>query len=88
MFETAVRMYPNDAVANLNAAVSCMERGDLIMAERYLSKSGAGAEAEYGRGVLAIRQKDYESARAHLLRASELGLSVASSTLEDIKDMK
>lgn len=88
VFETAVRMYPNDAVANLNAAVSCMERGDLIMAERYLSKSGAGAEAEYGRGVLAIRQKDYESARAHLLRASELGLSVASSTLEDIKDMK
>ena len=52
VFETAVRMYPNDAVANLNAANAAMMRGDLEQAERYLQKAGLSDEAAYARGIL------------------------------------
>ena len=36
VFETAVKLYPSDATANLNAAIASMFRGDIIRAERYL----------------------------------------------------
>lgn len=36
VFETAVRMYPEDEVANMNAAAAALSRNDLISAERYL----------------------------------------------------
>ena len=38
VFETAVRMYPNDEIANLNAANSAMQRKDVENAKRYLQK--------------------------------------------------
>lgn len=51
VFEVAVRMYPDDPVANLNAANTAMVRGDLRSAARYLAKAGDSPEAEYARGV-------------------------------------
>lgn len=54
VFETAVRMYPNDEVANLNAANAAMMRGDLIQAEKYLQKAGNGEDAVYARGILEM----------------------------------
>ena len=66
VFETAVRMFPDDTIANLNAANAAMRRGDLTGAKRYLAKAGDSSEAVYARGALAIRQKDYDSARRYL----------------------
>ncbi len=37
-FEVAVRMFPDDEVANLNAANAAMARGDMKNAEYYLKK--------------------------------------------------
>ena len=62
VFETAVRMYPNDEVANLNAASSAMQRGDMAGAEKYLAKAGTSPEAVYARGVLAALNGDFDSA--------------------------
>ena len=39
-FEIAVRMFPEDATANLNAANTAMRLGNLPLAEKYLEKSG------------------------------------------------
>ena len=61
VYETAVHLYPGDETANLNAANAAMQRGDLEGAERYLSRAGGSAEAEYARGILS-RLKE-ESAR-------------------------
>mgnify|MGYP000703662735 FL=1 len=47
VFETAVRMYPNDEIANLNAANSAMQRKDVENAKRYLQKGGDSPEALY-----------------------------------------
>ena len=85
VFETAVRMFPNDPVANLNAANAAMRRGDLAGAERYLAKAGDSPEAVYARGALAVRQKDYESARRYLNEAQSLGSEQAGVTLEQLE---
>lgn len=84
VFETAVRMYPNDETANLNAANAAMRRGDLAGAERYIEKAGDSPEAIYARGAIAIRKKDYTNARLYLQRAADRGLEQATVTLEEL----
>lgn len=85
VFETAVRMFPDDTIANLNAANATMRRGDLAGAKRYLSNTDDSPEAIYARGALAIRQKDYDSARRYLNEAKSLGLEQAGITLEQLE---
>lgn len=86
VFETAVRMFPNDTVANLNAANAAIRRDDFGAARRYLDKAGDSAEAVYARGALAIREKDYDTARRYLNRAKEMGLEKAARTLEELEE--
>jgi len=62
IFETAVRMYPDNEVANLNAASSELSHGDLTGAEKHLAKAGNSPEAQFARGTLAALQGDYNGA--------------------------
>lgn len=62
VFETAVRMFPDDETANLNAAVIALRKDDLTTAARYLTKAGNSAEAQNARGVLAAKQGHYADA--------------------------
>lgn len=84
VFETAVRMFPTDKTANLNAANASMRRGDNATAKRYLDKAGNSPEAVYARGALAIRMKDLDTARRYLEEAKQLGVKQASKTLEQL----
>lgn len=84
VFETAVRMYPADETANLNAANAAMRRGDLDAAERYLDKAGQSPEAVYARGALAIRKADFDTARRYLGEAKALGVKQAEITLDEL----
>lgn len=86
VFETAVRMFPNDEVANLNAANAAIRRDDFGTARRYLDKAGDSAEAVYARGALAVREEDYETARRYLNKAKEMGLEQASYILSELKE--
>lgn len=85
VFETAVRLYPTDETANLNAANAAMRRGDNVGAGRYLDRAGSSPEAIYARGALAIRLKDYEAARRYLGEAKALGLEQAGAILEQLE---
>ena len=67
VFETAVRMYPDDMTANLNAAVIALEKNDLAAAKRYLEKAGDSPEAQNARAVIAIRENRLDDAE-QLLR--------------------
>lgn len=49
VMETAVRMYPDDATANLNAAITRLNAGDYEGAKPYLDKAGDGPEAQAAR---------------------------------------
>lgn len=84
VFETAVRMFPSDATANLNAANAAMRRGDLDKAARYLDKAGNTPEAAYARGALALRREDYDTARRYLEEAKRLGVAQAAATLDEL----
>lgn len=86
VFETAVRMYPDDETANLNAANAAMRRGDNAGAERYLLKAGNSAEAKYARGAIAIRKGDYDTARRYLRAAQAAGLAQAGVTLNELNE--
>lgn len=84
VFETAVRVFPNDEAANINAANAAMRRGDTVGAERYMPKVGDSPEADYTRGALAIRKKDYATARKYLKKAADAGLEQAKETLAEL----
>ncbi len=84
VFQTAVRMFPNDETANLNAANAAIRRDDFGTARRYLDKAGESAEAVYARGALAVREGDYDTARRYLVKAKEMGLEQAGRTLDEL----
>lgn len=84
LFETAVRMYPGDIAANLNAANSAILRKDYRNALRYLEKAGDIPEAIYARGVLEVYMEDLDAALPYLLEAKKLGVKQAETTLKEI----
>lgn len=86
LWEVAVRMFPSDEIANLNAANSAMDKGDFERALRYLDKAGERAETIYARGALEVLRKDYVAAMPYLEKAKELGIKEAQPTIEGITD--
>ncbi len=87
-FEIAVRMFPDDATANLNAASSAMRRGDMKNAERYLAKAGDRPEAIHARGLYAALAEDFATARTLFARAAEAGLEQAERALAQLDELK
>lgn len=85
VFQTAVHMFPNDEIANLNAANAAIRRDDFEAAHRYLDKAGDSAEAVYAHGALAVREENYETALMYLEKAVGMGLRQATHTLEELK---
>ena len=85
VMETAVKMFPTDEVAILNAATAAMQREDLNQAERYLSRAGSSADALYVRGVLCGLQKDYGKAIWYMEQADAKGHASAAGELEKLK---
>lgn len=72
VFETAVKMYPDDPVANLNAANAAMSKGNLTDAAKYLAKAGNSDQANYARGIYSALSKDYESAVGYFRQAKSV----------------
>ena len=86
VFETAVRMYPEDEIANLNAANTAMARGDMINAVRYLDKAGTSPEAIYAIGVCAFLTGNLDDAREMMEKALELGIEEAAEVLAHLNE--
>lgn len=77
----AVRTYPDDPVANLNAGAAALRRGDLDSAERYLTKAGDSGEADQARGLLALKRGDFDAAERLLNAARAAGVADAEANL-------
>ena len=84
LFETAVRMYPDDPAANLNAANAAILKKDYKRALRYLEKAADLPEAAYARGALEIFMEDNEAARSYLEQARKYGIQQAETALREI----
>ena len=87
-FEIAVRMFPDDEIANLNAANMAMGRSDMKRAERYLAKAGDTPETVYARGIYAALSGDYANAALFFTEAGQRGISEAEEALRQVEDME
>lgn len=85
VFAIAVKLYPDDETANLNAANIALTERDFDSAEAYLSKAGTSPEATHARGVAALLKGDYDRAGELLARAAEEGVAQAGVNLEELK---
>jgi outer membrane protein OmpA-like peptidoglycan-associated protein len=86
VFETAARVFPNDPVANLNAAASALLDKELPKAERYLQKAQKNTPAYFNNlGVLMMMQNNLTRAKNLFQRAAEGNLEVALKNLEEVK---
>ncbi|MDR3140421.1 MAG: DUF3868 domain-containing protein [Tannerellaceae bacterium] len=86
VFEIAVRIFPDDPVANLNAAASALLTKDLARAERYLQKAGRNVPAYYNNlGVLNMMQGNNARARNLFQRAADDGVEAARTNLEELR---
>lgn len=88
VFELAARLYPESAIANLNAANSAMNRGNLKAAGMYLERAGDSPEADYARAVLMCLNGNYDEAEPLLKRAEAAGVAGAAEALQELKNIK
>ena len=85
VFDVAVRMFPDDPTANINAAAIELQRGDLQQSVRYLDKADAQASATLNnRGVLKLLQGDLDSAESYFKQAQAKGSVEAGANLEEM----
>ena len=85
VFETAVRLFPNDELANINAANIAMSRDDMLMAESYLLRAGDSGAADYARGMFFAKKKDYQTALEYLMKSSDPKAPEAIRKIADIQ---
>ena len=87
VFETAVKMFPDDPIANLNAANAALERRDTVSAEKYLARIKAADRTpqwDNAMGVLEALKGNYDSAANYLKSASQTGVGAAAENLRQI----
>ena len=85
VFEVAVRMFPDDPTANVNAAAIELQQGNWNQAEKFLLKSDPQAGAtKNNRGVLLMMQGNLDKAEVLFKEAVALGNAEASKNLEEI----
>lgn len=85
VFEVAVRMFPDDPTANINAAAIELQQGNWKQAERYLLKSDPQAgTTKNNEGVMYMMQGELDKAEALLQQAKALGSAEAVKNLEEI----
>lgn len=86
VFDVAVKMYPDDETANINAANALLEQGRAEEALKYLDKvKNSTPEAANARGVAYILLKDYEKAERYIGKALEGHLEEAAHNMEFLK---
>lgn len=85
IFEIAVRMYPDDPVSNLNAAVTAIGTKRLDAARRYLTKAADVPEKRLAEASLLMLEGNLDEAEA-LLKQLE-NTSVAEQAAENLKQI-
>ncbi len=87
VFEKAARMFPTSDVANLNAALSEIQRGDLMQARYFIDRAGELPLSVYTRGALAALEGNVAEARTLLEKAQAMGVEQATAALAQLDMM-
>jgi tetratricopeptide (TPR) repeat protein len=84
VFDIAVRMYPEDPIANINAAAMELKRGNVDQAVRYLERSDmTTAAAQNNQGAYHLLKGELDKAVSCFNKAKELGSEQADANLEE-----
>lgn len=86
VFEVAVRMYPNDPVSNLNAAISAINTRQLDKAKRYLAKANDCPEKQLAEASILMLEGKLTEAKA-LLEKLRHEPAVAAQAEENIRQI-
>lgn len=87
IMKKAVEVYPDDPMINLNVANYYLMDGDFEAAQSCLLKAGLNPQANFARGVLAAKRKDYREARKYFEMAQEAGYPQADRYLQQIEEV-
>ena len=88
VFDIAVRMYPADAVANLNAAAVALSQKDINTALKYMGKADhTTAEFLNNTGVYNFLNGDIQRATAAFEQAAKLGNEAAQANLKQLQQI-
>ena len=84
VFQIAVRMYPDDPTANLNAACAALSVENYDAARRYLERAGNSPQAVHARGVVAMQEGRLAEARDLFDQAAKAGVPEAAENLKNL----
>lgn len=84
IIDLAVRTYPDEPVANYNAAIVAVNQGNNEAALQYINKVPESAKTQNVRGVIALNKGDYEAARRYFQNAVAQGMPEAAKSIEMI----
>lgn len=87
VFETAVRIYPDDPVSNLNAAITAIGSKQFGKAKRYLAKANDCPQKELAKAAIAMYEGRTDEAR-RLLKGIEQAPEVADAVKENLRQLE
>lgn len=85
VYATAALLYPDSDIANLNAASAAMSLDDIQTARQFLAKVKSGPQADYAKGILAAKVKDYKAALEYLKKALAGGVKDAGTIIPKVE---
>ena len=85
VFEIAVRMYPDDPVSNLNAAITAIDSRRFDAARRYLAKAADVPEKKLAEAALLMLEGKLDEAESILTQLK--GTSIAAQAEENLKQI-
>lgn len=86
VFDIAVRMYPNDEVANLNAAAVALTKKDLESALKFMKNANhQTAEFINNTGIFNFLSGDVARAKAAFQQAAQMGNEAAAANLKELQ---
>lgn len=86
VFEVAVRMYPDDPVSNLNAAISAINTRQLDKAKRYLAKANDCHEKQLAEASILMLEGKLDEAKS-ILEKLQHEPSVSAQVEENIRQI-
>ncbi len=88
VFDVAVRLYPQDPVANLNAGALELEKNDPVTARKYLGPYIGDSHSYNNIGILYAQENQLDDARQYFEMAADRGDKNAADNLQKLLDYR
>lgn len=85
VMETIPRHFPDNEIANNNAAAVMIICGELPTAKRYLEKAGQSAASLNNRGIILMMEGNLEKSGEYFSQAQRLGSEEAAANLQEVQ---